>query len=194
MPAMPATKSPAYLRLQWLGPALLSVAQAGLSGVYGDGAAARLWSAIAIGCLAMAAVVGRVRYEVGARATLYCLAAACWLASLALPFGAATAVMFVAAAMSIYAIEPRLRGAGPWLLFVGGVPAAALLLGWLLPVSRAASPVAASLLTLVISSAASAWQLGASRQRLGRSLTRLKALREQMLQEVASGQPRLMHS
>ena len=183
MPAMPPYKSPSYLRLHWLGPALLSAAHALLAGGYGDGAAARLWCGIGIGCLAMAAVVPRVRRPVGVRASLMCLTAAYWMTHFALPLGAATGIVFVVTALTVYAIELRLRVVGLWLLFAGGVPVVAVAIGADALPPRGVPPAAAALLTLAIGTAASTWQLGASRRRMARSLTRLKTLRQQMLRE-----------
>ena len=181
--ALPSPKSPYYLRLQWLGPATLSGAHVALAAAYGDGAAARLWAAIAIGCLALAVVIPHVRFRVGASASLACLTAAYWLTHLALPLGSATAIIFVAMALSVYAIEPRVRMVGPWLAVAGSVPAVVVATGYVTLAPRGVPPMAASLLTLVICSTASAWQLGASRHRLAKSLSRLKDLRSKMLHE-----------
>ena len=186
MSDLPAPKSPRYLRLQWLGVVAMAGAHAALAGVYGDGGAARLWCALGAGGLALAAVMPYVRFETGARASLACLTATYWLTHFALPLGPAAAVMFVAVALSIYAVEPRVRVAGPYLAVAGGVPAVAIAMGVVAVAPRGVSPTAAALLTLALGSAVSAWQLETSRRRLAQSSARLEALRAQMLHERAA--------
>ena len=180
---MPSPKSPDYLRLQWSGAAVFTCAQGALAFGYGDGHALRVWVALCIGCLAMVAVLPRVRYRVGESATLMCLGATYWIMHLALPLGPAVAFAFLGTTLTVFAIAPRIRRAAPWMLVVGGVPLVAVAAGWVSLPARAVPAGAAALLTAVIAATNSAWQLGSSRRRLGGSLARLKELRGKMLLE-----------